>query len=367
MRPLPPTSPDLAALPSTLKILLVEDVAVDAELSLRELKRAGLRCEGRRVETEVDFRQELEDFRPDVILSDFSMPRFDGMHALAIAARDYSSIPFIFVSGNLGEEYAVRALKNGATDYVLKSNLIRLPAAVERAISETLQRNARRQAEGELRKSEAGLSRAQSLAKLAHIITGLDGAFETWSDTLPQLLGIQPDQVPKSTRAWLALLHPDDRDFFRGKSIEAAITGARVDVEYRLRHANGDWIHVQQVIEPLQVQTHANATKQWFCTLQDVTERKRSEQKIKRLNRVYAVLSGINSAIVRIRDRRELFQETCRIIVEHGEFSVGWMGMLDHASGNLVQVAQAGLRDDSGEADFSGPGGVIPLGASEEA
>jgi len=367
MRPLPPTSPDLAALPSTLKILLVEDVAVDAELSLRELKRAGLRCEGRRVETEVDFRQELEDFRPDVILSDFSMPRFDGMHALAIAARDYSSIPFIFVSGNLGEEYAVRALKNGATDYVLKSNLIRLPAAVERAISETLQRNARRQAEGELRKSEAGLSRAQSLAKLAHIITGLDGAFETWSDTLPQLLGIQPDQVPKSTRAWLALLHPDDRDFFRGKSIEAAITGARVDVEYRLRHANGDWIHVQQVIEPLQVQTHANATKQWFCTLQDVTERKRSEQKIKRLNRVYAVLSGINSAIVRIRDRQELFQETCRIIVEHGEFSVGWMGMLDHASGHLVQVAQAGLPDDSRESDFSGPGGVIPLGASEEA
>src|SRR5882724_10243690 len=160
----------------TLRILLVEDVAVDAELCLRELKRAGLRCDGRRVETEAAFRLQLEDYRPDVILSDFSMPHFDGMQALAIAAQDYSRIPFIFVSANLGEEYAVRALKNGATDYVLKSNLIRLPSAVERAISETIERSARHEAEIQLRKSEAGLSRAQSLAKLAHIVTGVDGA-----------------------------------------------------------------------------------------------------------------------------------------------------------------------------------------------
>ena len=133
---------------------MVEDVAADAELLLRELKRAGISCDPRRVETAADFQRELEQFQPHVILSDFSMPNFDGMEALAIARRSYSHIPFIFVSGTLGEEYAVRALQGGATDYVLKDNLLRLPAAVQRAINEVRERGARQVLVNELRESE---------------------------------------------------------------------------------------------------------------------------------------------------------------------------------------------------------------------
>src|SRR5579859_1045518 len=129
---------------STIRLLQIEDAPTDAELCVRELKRSGMRCEGRRVENESDFRNGLAEFHPDVILCDFSMPHFDGMQALAIAAQDYSDIPFIFVSGTLGEEYAVRALQNGATDYVLKTNLIRLPVAVQRAVEEAENRRARR-------------------------------------------------------------------------------------------------------------------------------------------------------------------------------------------------------------------------------
>ena len=103
---------------------------------MRELKRAGLRVQHRVVETEESFTAALEEFSPDIILSDFSMPGFDGMAALAIARESAPDTPFIFVSGTIGEEYAIRALKSGATDYVLKSNLVRLPAAVERAIAE---------------------------------------------------------------------------------------------------------------------------------------------------------------------------------------------------------------------------------------
>src|ERR1700720_2146964 len=139
---------------TNIRTLLVEDAVADAELILRELKRAGISCEHRRVETAVDYRRELEDFRPHVILSDFSMPGFDGMEALRIANQLSSHIPFIFVSGTLGEEYAVRALKTGARDYVLKSNLLRLPAAVERAIKETEERRARQALELQLRQSE---------------------------------------------------------------------------------------------------------------------------------------------------------------------------------------------------------------------
>src|SRR5882762_9049893 len=134
----------------TIRVLLNEDVVDDAELELRELRRAGLRVAHRIVDTEKAFTEALRGFVPDVILSDFSMPRFDGMLALAIARELSPDTPFIFVSGTVGEEYAIRALKSGATDYVLKNNLMRLPAAVERAAAEANERREKRRAEAEL-------------------------------------------------------------------------------------------------------------------------------------------------------------------------------------------------------------------------
>src|SRR6185295_19043395 len=103
----------------------------------------------RRVEREDDLRRELGDFQPHAVLSDFNMPQFDGMRALAIVREVSPQIPFIFVSGTLGEEYAIRALRNGAADYVLKTNLVRLPPTVERAVKEAGQR-AQRNRDGQL-------------------------------------------------------------------------------------------------------------------------------------------------------------------------------------------------------------------------
>src|SRR6266446_6706203 len=129
---------------SVLRLLLTEDNPADAELELRELKRAGLRIAHRVADSEEGFVSALREFSPDVILSDFSMPGFDGMAALALARDLAPDTPFVFVSGTLGEEYAIRALRNGATDYVLKTNLMRLPAAVERAFTEAKERRERR-------------------------------------------------------------------------------------------------------------------------------------------------------------------------------------------------------------------------------
>ena len=140
-------APDLKAAQAstpTLRLLLTEDNPADAEMELRELKRAGLRIAHRVADTEQGFVSALREFSPDVILSDFSMPGFDGMAALALARDLAPDTPFVFVSGTLGEEYAIRALRNGATDYVLKTNLVRLPAAVERAFTEAKERRERR-------------------------------------------------------------------------------------------------------------------------------------------------------------------------------------------------------------------------------
>jgi len=219
----------------------------------------------------------------------------------------------------------------------------------------------RNEAQQALAASEAGLRRAQLMAKLAQVITGPDGSFESWSETLPQLMGIDSAQLPRSTREWLDLLHPDDRAMFRGKAIEAGVTSARTDVDYRLRRPDGAWIYVRQVMEPLQGQVGLDGRQRWFNTIQDVTEQKQAEAKIVRLNRVYAVLSGINTLIVRVRDRQELFDQTCRIAVEDGNFGMAWIGEFDRTTLEVTPVAWKGM-DESTTSMKASARGDIPEG-----
>ena len=133
-----------------IRVLFVEDIADEADLSLAQLKRAGLACVSRRVETEADMRTALQEFQPTIILSDFSLPRFDGMSALTIAREVCPDIPFIFVSGTIGEERAINALLCGAADYVLKSNPARLAPAVRRALDDVEVRNQREQQQAQI-------------------------------------------------------------------------------------------------------------------------------------------------------------------------------------------------------------------------
>ena len=121
---------------SPLRILLIEDSLEDTELTVRELKRGGLDFAWRRVDTEVEWRSECAAFTPTIVLSDFAMPRFDGLSALRIVRELRPEVPFIFVSGTIGEETAIQSLRSGANDYILKSNLSRLPTAVKRALKD---------------------------------------------------------------------------------------------------------------------------------------------------------------------------------------------------------------------------------------
>jgi diguanylate cyclase (GGDEF)-like protein len=134
----------------SLRLLMVEDVAVEAELALRQLRTAGLECVPKRVETEAELRAALGEFDPDIILSDFSLPQFDGLSALRIAHEVSPEVPFIFVSGTIGEERAIDALRRGAVDYILKSNLARLAPAVMRAIDDAAVRAEKRQQDAQI-------------------------------------------------------------------------------------------------------------------------------------------------------------------------------------------------------------------------
>ncbi len=142
-----------------LQLVMVEDSDADAELVLRSLAKGGVDAAIHRVETEPDFVQALQWMAPDIILSDFSLPLFDGLRALDIAVVQAPEIPFIFVSGTIGEERAIDALRRGAIDYVLKNNLSRLPAAVERALREVSLKAERARSEQQRRDQEVRLQR----------------------------------------------------------------------------------------------------------------------------------------------------------------------------------------------------------------
>ena len=143
-----------------------------------------------------------------------------------------------------------------------------------------------------LREREAALRHAQLMAKLGHVITRPDGSFENWSDNLPQLIGLDSSRMPKTSRDWLELVHPDDRAAFRKTAIDAAAAGLDNGIEYRLRHADGTWINIWQVIEPIRDQVHADGTLRWFSTLQDVTEQTRAEQELRESERRFGDMLG---------------------------------------------------------------------------
>jgi diguanylate cyclase (GGDEF)-like protein/PAS domain S-box-containing protein len=132
-----------------------------------------------------------------------------------------------------------------------------------------------------LKEREAGLRRAQLMANLAHVITKPDGSFESWSETLPGLIGVQPDEIVTSTRKWLDLIHPADRDLFRSAALAARVQAKRADVEYRLRRSDGAWIHVRQVMEPIPGRADEEGRLRWFNTLQDLTDQRRAEAEMR--------------------------------------------------------------------------------------
>ena len=136
-----------------IKIIILEDVQYDVELIEYELRREGVNFISKQVEIEKDFIDAIDLFKPDIILADHSLPKFDGVSALEIAKIMAPEVPFIFVSGKIGDEFAVDMLKKGATDYVFKNNLTKLVPAVKRALAE-------RDELAELKKSKIELQKA---------------------------------------------------------------------------------------------------------------------------------------------------------------------------------------------------------------
>lgn len=191
-----------------VNLLIVEDSQDDAELIVTELRRAGFEPHWKRVEKERDYLAELKN-PLDAILSDYSMPQFDGLRALKLLRESGSNVPFILISGTVGEDIAVEAMRLGATDYLLKDRLGRLGSAMHRAMREIEDRAARRHAEESLRKTEQRLRIVFNESVVGMALVAQDGRPVLTNIALQNMLGYPEEELSRGRLQ--DFTHPDDR------------------------------------------------------------------------------------------------------------------------------------------------------------
>src|SRR5580698_1441619 len=227
-----------------LHLLHVEDNTADAELAKDTLEMEGVACKVTRVETESTFLLALHAGGFDLILADYALPSFDGLSALRIARRQQPDLPFIFVSGTMGEEVAIEALKIGATDYVLKTRMSRLVPSVHRALREARERAELRRAEQALRRSEAYLAIAQSLSHTGSFGWDVASGEIFWSLETYRIFEVDPVSTP-TLEFILQRVHPDDG--LRVKEAFSRISLDRTDFnfEHRLLMTDGRVKHLR--------------------------------------------------------------------------------------------------------------------------
>ena len=447
---------------SPLRILCLENDLADAELLQDTLETEGIACKLTRVEAECDFRAAVQQGGFDLILADYTLPSFDGLSALRIVRQQLPDVPFIFVSGTLGEEVAIEALKMGATDYVFKTRLSRLVPAIHRATREA-------EEIAELRRSEEILREQANLLNLTHdtiFVMDMEGVIKYWNHGAEEQYGwaaeealgkvvhdllktafpipleeIKTDVIRKgrwegelvhtkrdgrhvvvATR-WslqrdeqgtpIAILelnndvterkraeeelregetrfrtfvdHAGDAFFVldqqqQGRVVDvnrqaceslgytreeligmalhdfdpdvdaAMLQGIRERIvaegvctfETRHRRKDGTTFPVEVRVRPL---WHGGRPFH-LALARDITERKRTEEALCRLNRELRAISNCNQTLLRATDEQSLLKEICRIVCEEAGYRLAWVGYAEHDDAKTVRpVAWAGVED----------------------
>ncbi len=268
-----------------LRILVLEDVPADVMLISHELRTGGLPFHAQRVETREEFIHELEQNPPDLILSDHGLPAFDGFSALAIARERCPETPFIFVTGSMGEELAIDSLRNGATDYVLKSRMANLVPAVQRALHLAEERIKRKLAERELRESEERFRLLVSGVKdYAIFMLDPEGRISSWNAGAELVLGPRAHEV--TGRHFSCFYRPAERETGKPeKDLKIAGDKGRFEDEgWRVRKGDDPfWAHVD--IRALR--DDENRLRGFTQVTRDVTERRRHQESLRRSEERY--------------------------------------------------------------------------------
>ncbi|HEU5124402.1 MAG TPA: PAS domain S-box protein [Verrucomicrobiae bacterium] len=264
----------------TFRILHLEDNESD-RLFVREILESNqFSAEIKAVKTREEFQAALETGKYDLILSDYTLPSFDGMSALALARKLCPEIPFIFFSGTIGEEVAIESLKNGAVDYVLKQRPNRLVPAIRRAVRNSEERIRLKQTENALRQSEERFGIV--LRASNDVVWEWDIRSNTiwFSPNFETVFGYTLGSIGTRIESWQALIHPDDRPrVLEGISKCLAVGGKAWWSEHRVRRADGSYAYI---FDRTSLVLDSNAQPMRLIGVSiDVTERKEAEMKIR--------------------------------------------------------------------------------------
>lgn len=259
-----------------LRVLIVEDSEDDAELLVCELERSGYNLISERVDTPGAMKAALAQTW-DIVIADYTMPNFSAPAALALLKEKALDLPFIIVSGSIGEDTAVAAMKAGAHDYVMKGKLARLTPAVERELREANERQKRLEAEQAVRQNE---ERFRSLIENGlDIITVLDaeGIIDYESPSVERILGYKPETLVGKNI--IQYIHPEDQASVRATFNQTIKNGnLALNIEFRFQHQDGSW----RILEAVGKACSATITSsQKACIVvnsRDITERKRAEE-----------------------------------------------------------------------------------------
>ncbi|MEJ2659810.1 MAG: PAS domain S-box protein [Desulfobacteraceae bacterium] len=256
-----------------INLLHLEDDPVDAELVQATLEDAGVCYRIRCVQTREAFETALVQGGIDLILADYRLPMFDGISALCLSQELGPDIPFIFVSGTMGEEAAISALTQGATDYVLKHNLARLPSAVERALQEARNQRERKQAQAALQRTNDMLRALIEAAPVAIIDLDLEGRVHSvWNPAAEKMLGWRAHEAIGRLLPMVSADHQEDFKRFHGQVAQ----GRTLDgVEVRRQRRDGTPVDYSIYASPLH-DTEGRISGQ-IAVLVDITQRKRAE------------------------------------------------------------------------------------------
>ncbi len=267
-----------------LKILMLEDNKLDAKLIKEELTEHKFDFTSELVDTEKDFITSIHNFKPDIILSDYSLPQFTGFEALEIAKKLVPTIPFIIITGSLSEEKAADSIKAGAWDYVLKENLLRLTPAIENALKLKVEKDKNRRADEEIRK----LSKVVETTPEAVTITDLQGKIEYVNQGLLTLGGFEDDS---SIIGKLIFLFSNEEGVKQLKEeiIPTILSKGKWRGETSVKRKDG-FIFPAEMTCSL-ILNEENKPKHLLSQYNDITNRKKAEEKVKEHHKNIELLS----------------------------------------------------------------------------